>query len=64
VNDHIMAIAKGRTSRAASTSTLDAGSPAPEFELRGHDGSTFRLSDQRGRRNVVIAFYPFAFTPV
>ena len=32
------------------------GDPAPDFELEGTDG-TFRLSDQRGKR-VVLLFYP------
>ena len=38
------------------------GDPAPEFELEGTDGP-FRLSDQRGRR-VVLLFYPGDDTPV
>jgi peroxiredoxin Q/BCP len=33
-----------------------AGEPAPDFQLAGTDGP-FRLSDQRGRR-VVLLFYP------
>ena len=53
---------KGRSSTANHTSTLNVGDTAPEFELRAHDGTTFRLSEQRGQKNVVIAFYPFAFT--
>ena len=59
-----MAVTKGRTSTANQTPTLKVGDQAPDFELKAHDGSTFRLSDQRGKRNVMIAFYPFAFTPV
>jgi peroxiredoxin len=42
---------------------LPAGSPAPDFELRSHTGSTVRLSDLRGTP-VVLAFHPLAFTPV
>ena len=38
------------------------GDLAPDFELDGTEG-TFRLSDQRGRR-VVLLFYPGDFTPV
>jgi peroxiredoxin len=40
------------------------GSEAPDFELRTHRGGTVRLSDFRGKQNVVLAFHPLAFTPV
>jgi peroxiredoxin len=43
---------------------LKPGEDAPDFELRSHRGGTVRLSDFRGRKNVVIAFHPLAFTPV
>jgi mycoredoxin-dependent peroxiredoxin len=59
-----MAIVTGRTSKANRTSTLEVGAQAPDFELESHLGSKWRLSDQKGKSNVVIAFYPFAFTPV
>jgi peroxiredoxin len=57
-----MAAPKGDTSTADHTSTLAVGDMAPDFELRGHDGETFRLSALRGTKNAVLAFYPFAFT--
>jgi peroxiredoxin len=43
---------------------LRPGDEAPDFELSSHRGGTVRLSDFRGRRNVVLAFHPLAFTPV
>ena len=43
---------------------LQPGDEAPDFELRSHRGGTVKLSDYRGRKNVVIAFHPLAFTPV
>jgi peroxiredoxin len=43
---------------------LTAGEDAPDFELRSHTGGTVKLSDFRGRKNVVLAFHPLAFTPV
>jgi len=58
-----MAIPKGRTSTADRTSTLAVGSSAPDFELDSHLGTKTKLSDLRGK-NVVLVFYPFAFTPV
>lgn len=44
--------------------SLKPGDEAPDFELRSHKGGTVRLSDFRGKRRVVVAFHPLAFTPV
>lgn len=41
---------------------LKVGSPAPEFTLRATDGKTYKLSDFKGKKNVVLAFYVLAFT--
>lgn len=43
---------------------IEIGAEAPDFELRDNHGRTVRLSDFRGERNVVLFFYPFAFTSV
>jgi peroxiredoxin len=40
------------------------GDEAPDFELASHRGGKVRLSGLRGRKNVLIAFHPFAWTPV
>jgi hypothetical protein len=40
---------------------LTAGDLAPDFELPGSDGKTYRLNDLAGRR-VVLAWFPKAFT--
>jgi|SRR5579871_6203976 len=58
-----MTVAKGRSSLGSSTRTLKVGDRAPEIALRSHTGEDFKLSEQRGH-TVVLAFYPFAFTPV
>lgn len=42
---------------------VDVGDPAPDFELPGTGGKTYRLSDYRGRK-LVLAFYPGDFTMV
>ena len=41
-----------------------AGDQAPDFDLPATDGSRTKLSDYRGRRNVMISFIPAAWTPV
>ena len=41
---------------------LDA--PAPDFTLPTTEGGTFTLSAQRGQKNVLLAFFPLAFTGV
>ena len=43
---------------------LQPGSPAPDFELRDQTGKPVRLSDYRGKKAVVLVFYPFTFTGV
>jgi len=40
------------------------GSLAPDFELRDQHAQTHQLSSYKGQKNVVIVFYPFAFTGV
>ena len=42
---------------------VDVGDAAPDFELRGTGGKTYKLSDYRGK-NVVLAFYPGDATTV
>ena len=43
---------------------VEVGQSAPDFELKGTDGETHKLSDHRGNDNVVLVFYPFTFTGV
>ena len=43
--------------------TLSLGQPAPDFSLPSHTGAKVKLSDYRGK-NVVLAFFPLAWTPV
>ncbi|MFJ9842988.1 peroxiredoxin [Kitasatospora sp. NPDC101155] len=44
--------------------TVAVGTPAPDFELNNQHGESVRLADFRGRKHVVLVFYPFAFTGV
>ncbi|MFE9847274.1 peroxiredoxin [Streptomyces sp. NPDC005576] len=43
---------------------IEVGSQAPAFELKDNHGRTVTLSEFRGEKNVVLLFYPFAFTGV
>jgi peroxiredoxin len=45
------------------TMQLKVGDPAPNFTLKSHLDTSITLSEFRGR-NIVIAFYPLAFTPI
>jgi peroxiredoxin len=54
----------GRLKPRDSELKVRVGDPAPDFELAAIDGSRVRLSDFRGRRNVVLSFIPAAWTPV
>jgi len=41
---------------------LKVGDPAPDFSLRATDGKAYKLSDFKGKKNVVLAIYVLAFT--
>jgi peroxiredoxin len=43
---------------------IAAGMEAPDFELRSHLDDTVRLSEYRGKHNVLVVFFPMAWTPV
>lgn len=45
--------------------TLKAGDTAPDFTLLAYDGQGVKpvsLADYKGKKNVIVAFYVFAFT--
>ncbi len=43
--------------------SVDVGDEAPDFELQDQERRPVRLSSFRGRKNVVVVFYPMSFTP-
>lgn len=42
---------------------IQVGDRAPDFELTAADGRKVKLSDFRGKKNVVLYFYPASETP-
>jgi mycoredoxin-dependent peroxiredoxin len=43
---------------------IEVGQEAPDFTLKNPAGDDVTLSSFRGQKNVVLAFYPLAFSPV
>jgi mycoredoxin-dependent peroxiredoxin len=43
---------------------VEIGDIAPDFELSDQHGTPVKLSSFRGAKNVVVVFYPLAFSPV
>jgi peroxiredoxin len=43
---------------------VEVGQEAPDFELRNQHGEPVRLSSFQGSKNVVLVFYPLAFSGV
>lgn len=43
---------------------VEVGQPAPEFALKDQNNQVVSLADFRGRKNVLLVFYPYAFTRV
>ncbi len=50
------------TQSLTETPTLKVGDMAPDFTLPTSNNENVTLSDYRGKKNVVLAFFPFAFS--
>ena len=57
-----LAIASAICGGNAMAAELKPGDQAPDFELPGSDGKTYKLSDFKGKQAVVVAWFPKAFT--
>ena len=44
--------------------TLEIGNEAPDFTLKNQHGEDITLSSFRGEKNVVLVFFPFAFSGI
>ncbi len=51
-----------QATQAPQSAGPQVGDVAPDFTLKASDGKTYKLSDFKGKRAVVIAWYPKAFT--
>jgi peroxiredoxin Q/BCP len=47
---------------AQAPAELKVGDAAPDFSLQASDGKTYKLSDFKGKKAVVVAWFPKAFT--
>ena len=43
---------------------IEVGQEAPDFEIKNQFGELVKLSDLRGKKNVVLVFYPLAFSGI
>ena len=43
---------------------LDVGTEAPDFTLKDQNGQPVTLGDFRGAKNVLVVFFPLAFTGI
>lgn len=43
---------------------IQVGMEAPDFTLNSHLDDQVKLSEYRGRHNVLVVFFPWAWTPV
>ncbi len=58
----VLSVAALAQQPAPPKTNLKVGDPAPDFTLRATDGKTYKLSDFKGKKNVVLAIYVLAFT--
>ena len=57
--------ARNKSQREAAPMKLRVGDMAPDFTLLAFDGKELKkisLADYRGKKNVALAFFVFAFT--
>ena len=52
----------GAQEDAVGKTTLKVGDVAPDFTLPSDKWEQVKLSDYRGKKNVILAFYVLAFT--
>ena len=53
----------GSASAEDEAMELKVGDMAPDFKLMGSDGESYTLAQFKGKKHVVLAFFPKSFTP-
>jgi cytochrome oxidase Cu insertion factor (SCO1/SenC/PrrC family) len=59
----VIAPAQTRKESAPPAANVKVGDLAPDFTLEDQNGQPHSLHDYRGKKNVVLAFYLWAFSP-
>lgn len=57
-----VSLAMGQNKAAPPEPKIKVGDIAPDFTMRDQSGKDVSLHDFRGKKNVALAFYVFAFT--
>jgi cytochrome oxidase Cu insertion factor (SCO1/SenC/PrrC family) len=59
----VIALAQTQKESARPAANVKVGDPAPDFTLADQNGQPHSLSDYRGKKNLALAFYLWAFSP-
>jgi cytochrome oxidase Cu insertion factor (SCO1/SenC/PrrC family) len=59
---HSRPAAQEESASTMAKTTLKVGDVAPDFTLPSDQNRLVKLSDYRGKKNVILAFYVLAFT--
>ncbi len=58
----LLVAAAAVSAQTSPPAELKPGDPAPAFTRPGSDGKTYSLAEFKGKKPVVLAWYPKAFT--
>jgi peroxiredoxin Q/BCP len=58
-----LALALSLSALPSISSAVEVGEKAPDFVLASTKEGKFKLSDQAGKKNVIVQFYVLDFTP-
>jgi len=63
IHSVVLACLLGGLAASPLAAAPTVGERAPDFQLQGSDGEDYALSQFVGKRGVVLAWFPRAFTP-